>query len=74
MELHEAEARWLESRPVPGVLFQLNEPVEVRGGVHAGQMGSAIGLLALAPEPLYLIELEPEGHDIQALQSQLGSV
>jgi hypothetical protein len=74
MELHEAEALWLECQPIPGVQFRPNDPVEVREGEHAGQVGSTVALLALIPEPRYLIELEPSGEDVEVLQSQLGSV
>lgn len=74
MELHEAEALWLEYQPVPGVLFRLNDPVEISGGEHAGEMGSTVALLALIPEPRYLVELEPGGEDIEVSQSQLSTV
>lgn len=74
MELREAETRWIESQPIPGVLFRLNDPVAVQAGEHAGEVGCAMALLSLTPEPLYLVELEPKGEEVQVLQSQLGTV
>jgi hypothetical protein len=74
MELHEATALWLECQPVPGVAFRPNDPVEIREGEYAGQVGSTVALLALIPEPRYLIELEPTGEDVEVAQSQLDTV
>lgn len=74
MELREAEARWAEFQPIPGVLFRLNDPVAIQAGEHAGEVGCAIALVGLAPEPRYLVELEPDGEEVQVLQSQLGTV
>jgi hypothetical protein len=74
MELHEAEARWVTCQPIPGVLFRLNDPVAIQAGDHAGEVGCAIALLGLTPEPLYLVELEPNGQEVEILQSHLGTV
>lgn len=74
MELREAEARWAEFQPIPGVLFRLNDPVAIQAGDHAAEMGCVIALVGLTPEPIYLIELEPDGEEVQVLQSELATV
>jgi hypothetical protein len=74
MEFREAEARWCECQPIPGVLFRLNDPVAIQAGEHAGEVGCAMALLSLTPEPLYLVELEPNGQEVQVQQSRLGAV
>jgi hypothetical protein len=74
MELHDAATRWHEGQLIPGVMFGFDDPVSIERGEHAGKLGIAVQLLRLTPEPVYLIEVEPDGPDLEVLQSQLGSV
>ena len=41
-----------------GVKFQHNDLVELTAGEHKGAKGSLVALIAIAPEPIYLVELE----------------
>lgn len=74
MELSEAAVRWHEGESIPGVLFGFDDPVVIEAGENAGQLGIVVALLSLTPEPRYLIEVEPDGPDLEVLQSQLGTV
>ena len=74
MELNEAATRWHEGQLIPGVMFGFDDPVSIDAGEHAGRLGVAVALVRLSPEPVYLIEVEPDGPDLEVPQSQLGTV
>ena len=55
---------------LPGVMFSLNQPVDVETGLGSQKGGSVISLLSLEPEPKYLVELG-SGTDIEVFQRLL---
>ena len=67
--------QWMAGEILPGASFVLNESVSIRSGVASGQTGAVISLLALAPEPRYLVEtslgrdVEVAEHEIEILDS-----
>lgn len=61
---------WLNSEPLPGVTFTHNERVEIISGDHAGETGWLVALI-LAAEPVYTVELESGGGDVDVIQSSL---
>lgn len=61
---------FLNRESIPGVQYQHNDYVRVIDGPHSGKSGSLVSLLAIGPEPRFVIELE-EGGDIESQQSQL---
>jgi hypothetical protein len=61
---------WYQGRLPPGVAFGLNAPIRVAAGDQAGATGSVIGLIAVSPEPRYLVELA-SGVDVELGQSSL---
>ena len=69
---HGAGDRWLAGEPVPGVEFALHEQVEIRVGPHDGSRGLIVLLIALVPEPSYLVRID--GREVRARQSQLRAV
>jgi hypothetical protein len=56
---------------IPGIEFGLNEAVEIAEGPHVGDAGTIIVLLAVRPEPLYLVELSAGKADVRVRQSAL---
>ena len=69
---HGAGDRWLAGEPVPGVEFALHQPVEITGGPRDGARGLIVLLIALTPEPAYLVRID--GREVRARQSQLRAV
>ena len=64
--------RWLAGQAVDGVAFALHDPVRVTGGRFAGKAGSISLLLAIEPEPVYLVRLEAALGDARVRQSDLA--
>jgi len=62
--------RWLAGEPVDGVAFAHHDSVEVVGGSLDGHAGTVLLLLAVAPEPLYLVAVDGRG-DVRIRQSAL---
>jgi hypothetical protein len=56
---------------IPGVDFGLDAAVEISEGPHAGDGGRIVILLAVRPEPLYLVELRSGTGDVRVRQSAL---
>ena len=64
--------RWMAGGPIPGVEFQLNEPVRIVAGRAAGQRAWVICLVELEPEPTYTVELDSGREDLHVVQSALA--
>lgn len=62
--------RWLRGERLPGVAFALHDPVAIAGGSRDGQTGRVLLLLAVAPQPLYLVALDGGG-DLKIRQDAL---
>ena len=67
---HSAIELWLHGGALAGVAYALNDEVVVLEGDAAGESGVVVSLQALAPEPLYGVELE-SGENVGVLQSSL---
>jgi hypothetical protein len=65
--------RWLADERVDGVRFAHHARVVVAEGARAGARGSVRLLLAVSPEPLYLVELDAGG-DLRVRQSRLRAL
>jgi hypothetical protein len=63
--------RWLQGERLPGVDFAQHDRVTIAGGSRDGQTGAVILLLAVAPQPLYLVSLDAEAGDLKVRQSAL---
>jgi len=63
--------RWLAGERVSGVAFAHHDAVRIAAGPRAGAMGSIALLLAVEPEPVYLVELASGGGDVRVRQSAL---
>lgn len=63
---------FLSREEITGVRFTHDDFVRVIAGAHRGQAGSLVALLALRPEPVFLLELE-SGHDVQVRQSEIAA-
>ena len=61
--------RWLAGEPLPGVRFAAHDAVEVLIGKREGERGTILLLVALEPEPAYLVEIA--GARLRLLQSAL---
>ena len=71
MSLRGIGDRWLGGDSVPGVTFGHNDTVEITTGEHAGASGVILLLMAMRPEPKYLVQLRDGGGDVRVLQSAL---
>ncbi len=58
---------------IANVSLRHDDLVEVTNGVHKGLRGSLVSLIALKPEPTYIVEIE-SGFDLEVGQSWLRSV
>ncbi len=70
---HDQHDDFLARRPLPGVAFEHNDPVEVIGGGHVGDSGAIVSVERLGDDPAYLIELG-SGQDAVISQSLLRLV
>jgi len=61
--------RWLAGERIDGVAFAHNEAVEVVTGRLTGQLGTVVLLMAVSPEPLYLVATD--AGDARVRQSEL---
>ena len=61
--------KWFNNHPIDGIMFGLNDPIEIVKGEHAGNVGRVISLIHIHPEPKYCVELE-KGGDVFVLESQ----
>ena len=64
---------WFSFQTVPGAAFKLNDSVSVEAGELKGERGNVVALLALRPEPRYLVELS-SGSDAEIAESELSRV
>jgi hypothetical protein len=71
MNLEEVNNLWYKSQPIEGIAFGLNDSVRIKSGDLAGQAGSVISIIPIEPIPIYLIELDNNGADVQIKQSEL---
>jgi hypothetical protein len=55
---HGAGDRWLAGESIPGVTYAQDDEVEIVAGNQAGRRGRVLLLVALPPEPIYLIALQ----------------
>jgi hypothetical protein len=63
--------RWLRGARIDGVDFAQHDRVTIAGGSRDGQTGAILLLLAVAPEPLYLVTLDAGAGDLRIRQSAL---
>jgi hypothetical protein len=63
--------RWLAGERLEGVAFGVHDRVTVTEGVRAGSAGGILLLLAVAPEPVYLVALDAGAGDVRVRQSAL---
>jgi hypothetical protein len=61
---------FLDGTAIPGVAYSHNDFVRIVAGPHAGSAGSLVTVLAIAPEPRFVLELD-SGFDIEVLQSEI---
>ena len=66
--------RWLAGEPVDDVAFAHHSEVEFAGGRFDGARGRVELLMALAPEPQYLVALADGSGTVKVRQSSLRAV
>jgi hypothetical protein len=59
---------------VAGVSFAHHQPVVIADGAHDGRRGIVILLMAVTPEPRYLVRLEQGAGEVRLRQSALRPV
>ena len=73
MNARGAGDRGLAGERPDGVTFAHHDTVDITEGRHAGASGVVVLLLALEPEPRYLVALEGGRGDVPVRQSALRS-
>ena len=73
MNQRELADLWFSSRPIPGVVFGLNDSVRIKSGEHAGELAAVTSLVSLEPTPTYIVELDSGGGDVAMAESNLES-
>ena len=63
--------RWLAGERLHGVTFAHHDSVDITAGRYDGESGVVVLLLALEPEPRYLIALGDGRGDVPVRQSAL---
>lgn len=74
MNVRGAGDRWMAGEAITGVEFGLQERVEIHEGQNDGDRGVIIFLVAIRPEPLYLVALDGGKGDLRVRQSALRRV
>lgn len=69
MSVRGAGDRWLAGELPPGVVFRLHDRVEITDGRFAGRAGTVALLIAVSPEPSYLVS--SGAADVRVRQSAL---
>ncbi len=64
--------QWMAGDEVPGVGFNLYEPVVITGGPLAGALGAVVALISLSPGPLYTVEVGGGRGDVHVLETDLA--
>jgi hypothetical protein len=68
---HELESRWTTAEGIPGVSYRFSDLVRIVSGDYAGLTAEVIALLALAPQPIYMVVLPPNEKSVVLAQSEL---
>ena len=71
MNPFDLEELWVSVHGIPDVDFRFGDSVRVKDGEHAGDLGSVVALLAVAPTPLYGVELSLSGMNLTLPKSGL---
>ena len=71
MNARGAGDRWLAGDLVDGVHFAHHQSVSVVADAHGGELGIVLLLVALTPEPRFLVRLASGAGDVRLAQSML---
>lgn len=71
MNQFELERLWASLPAIPGVAFRFRDPVRVKSGEHAKEVGIVVSLVAVEPIPVYVVELSLSGTNLTLPQSDL---
>jgi hypothetical protein len=66
-----AKNPWVLGLPIPGITLPYNALVEVTRGEHSGETGWLVGVDPRVEDPIYTVELESRGPDLEVPQSAL---
>ncbi len=70
MKSQDIDQAFFDHTQIPGVVFECNDYVHIVGGPYSGKSGSLVTVIALEPEPEFILELE-SGFDIEVRQSYI---
>ena len=62
---------WINGQPLAGITFDYNERVTIASGPFAGRHGWLVSLEPSGDDPVYTVELEEGGPDLEVPQSLL---
>jgi ribosomal protein L24 len=68
--LSELHNDWLGGARLSGVLFLMNDYVEVISGKHVGELGSVVSISQFDPIPCYVVETDT-GKNIVVTESEI---
>jgi hypothetical protein len=69
MTQYELEQLWVKGA-LPGVAYSFGNKVRLKAGERAGEVGRIVALLAVEPQPDYVIEY-PDGRSERAEESDI---
>ena len=74
MTQYELESRWITPEGIPGVIFRFSDLIRIKSGEHAGQTAEVISLIAVEPEPTYMVVLPPNEKSLVLTQQELEPI
>ena len=71
MTQYELESRWTTADGIDGVSYRFSDLVVIKSGEHSGKTAEVIALLAIEPEPVYMVILPPNEKSVVLPQGEL---
>ena len=71
MTQYELESRWITAEGIPGLSHRFGDLVRIKSGEHSGRTAEVIALIAIEPEPIYMVVLPPNEKSVVLAQSEL---
>lgn len=59
MTQYELESRWVTAEGIEDVSHRFSDLVVIKSGEHSGKTAEVIALLAMEPEPMYMVIVPP---------------
>lgn len=71
MTQYQLESLWVTEEGITGVSYRFSDLVRIKSGAYSGQTAEVIALIAIEPEPIYVVVLPPKETSVVLPQSEL---